>query len=77
MDRGSLCPILELAVLPKITPHDLRHTCAILLLSQNVHPKDVQGLLGHAKIAMTLDGYSHWMPSMGDQPAWAMDAALG
>jgi len=77
VDRGSLCPILERAVLPKITPHDLRHTCAILLLSQNVPPKYVQELLGHAKIAMTLDRYSHWMPSMGDHTARAMDAALG
>ena len=77
MDRGSLCPILERAGLPKITPHDLRHTCATLLLSQNVHPKYVQELLGHAKIAMTLDRCSHWKPSMGDHTARAMDAALG
>ncbi|MBA3951692.1 MAG: tyrosine-type recombinase/integrase [Rubrobacter sp.] len=61
----------------RITPHDLRHTCATLLLSQNVHPKYVQELLGHAKIAMTLDRYSHWIPSMGDHTARAMEAALG
>jgi integrase len=47
------------------------------LLSQNVHPKYVQELLGHAKIAMTLDRYSHWIPSMGDHTARAMEAALG
>lgn len=77
VDRGSLCPILERADLPKITPHDLRHTCATLLLSRSVHPMYVQELLGHAKIAMTLDRCSHWEPSMGDHTAPAMDAALG
>ncbi len=77
VDRGSLQPVLERAGLQRITPHDLRHTCATLLLSQNVHPKYVQELLGHAKIAMTLDRYSHWIPSMGDHTARAMEAALG
>lgn len=82
VDRGSLQPILKRAGLVspdghRITPHDLRHTCATLLLSQNVHPKYVQVLLGHAKIAMTLDRYSHWIPSMGNHTARAMEAALG
>jgi len=48
--------------------HDLRHTCATLLLSQNTHPKFVQELLGHATIATTLDTYSHAVPGMGDPP---------
>jgi hypothetical protein len=39
--------------------------------------KFVQELLGHASIAMTLDRYSHWIPSMGDQTARAMEAVLG
>lgn len=69
-------PILERAGLPDIRFHDLRHTCATLLLGQGVHPKYVQALLGHATIAMTLDLYSHWMPSMGRQAASAMDDAL-
>ena len=70
-------PILGRAGLPDIRFHDLRHTCATLLLGQGVHPKYVQTLLGHATIAMTLDLYSHWMPSMGRQAASAMDDALG
>jgi integrase len=57
--------------------HDLRHTCATLLLSRGVHPKIVQELLGHATIAMTLDTYSHYLPSMGDQASDAMGDALG
>ena len=39
--------------------HNLRHTCASLLLPQGVHPKLVQALLGHADIDTTLDTYSH------------------
>ena len=56
--------------------HDLWHTCATLLLSRGVHPKFVQELLGHATIAITLDTYSHVMPSMGDATAKAMEDAL-
>jgi integrase len=35
-----------------------------------------QELLGHATIAMTLDTYSHFLPSMGEQTVRAMEAAL-
>ena len=41
-------PLLERAGLPPIRWHDLRHTCATLLLGRSVHPKLVQHLLGHA-----------------------------
>jgi integrase len=73
----SFKPLLKRARLPEIRFHDLRHTCATLLLGRGVHPKFVQELLGHATIAMTLDTYSHYLPSMGDQAAGAMGEALG
>jgi integrase len=41
-----------------------------------VHPKFVQHLAGHASIQLTLDRYSHWMPSMDKHTASAMDKAL-
>jgi hypothetical protein len=69
-------PLLRRAGLPDIRWHDLRHTCATLLLSRGTHPKYVQQLLGHASIQLTLDRYSHWMPSMGKHTASAMDDAL-
>jgi integrase len=72
----SFKPLLRYADLPKIRFHDLRHTCATLLLGGGVHPKPVQELLGHATIAMTLDTYSHYLPSMGDQTAKAMEVVL-
>jgi integrase len=74
--QRSFAPLLKRAGLPHIRFHDLRHTCATLLLSRGVHPKFVQELLGHATIAITLDTYSHVMPSMGDATAKAMEDAL-
>ena len=69
--------LLRRAELPNIRWHDLRHTCATLLLGRGVHPALVQHLLGHASITMTLDRYSHWIPSMGRYTAESMDEALG
>jgi integrase len=57
--------------------YDLRHTCATLLLSRNIHPKYVQELLGHASIALTLDTYSHVIPGMDGGTGGAIDEALG
>jgi integrase len=74
--QRSLAPLLKKAGLPHIRFHDLRHTCATLLLLKGVHPKFVQELLGHATIAITLDTYSHVMPGMGDQTVTAMEDAL-
>ena len=69
---------LQRAGLPKSTRfHDLRHTCATLLLRQGVHPNFVQELLGHADVSLTLNVYSHVLPDMGDTTADAMEAALG
>jgi integrase len=70
-------PLLKAAGLPPIRWHDLRHTCATLLLARNVNPKLVQHLLEHASITMTLDRYSHWIPSMGRHAADGMGEALG
>jgi integrase len=74
--RRSFAALLRRANLPKIRFHDLRHTCATLLLSRNVHPKYVQELLGHANIAITLDTYSHVIPGMGDHAMRAMEDVM-
>jgi integrase len=70
-------PLLGRAGLPDIRFHDLRHTCATLLLAKGVHPKIVSEMLGHSSIAITLDTYSHVMPGMGEVAAAAMEDALG
>ncbi len=74
--RRSFASLLRRAGLNRIRFHDLRHTCATLLLGRNVHPKYVQELLGHANIAITLDTYSHVIPGMGDHAARAMEDTL-
>ena len=56
--------------------HELRSTCATILLRMGQHPKYVQELIGHANISITLDVYSHVLPGMGEGLADAMDGAL-
>jgi integrase len=56
--------LLKKAGLPDIRFHDLRHSAATLLLSMGVHPKIVQEILGHSEISMTMDVYSHVLPTM-------------
>jgi integrase len=70
---GKFERILKCAGLPQIRFHDLRHTCATLMLCEGVHVKIVQELLGHSNISITLDTYSHVLPGMGDEAASAMD----
>ncbi|HEY5158549.1 MAG TPA: site-specific integrase [Anaerolineales bacterium] len=62
--------------LPAIRFHDLRHTAATLMLQQGVHPKIVQERLGHADISMTLNIYSHVLPSMQEDAAEKLDELL-
>ena len=72
----SLTALLERAGLPPIRFHDLRHTCAILLLSRNVDPKVVSEMLGHSSIAIAVDTYSHALPNMQQSAVRALEEAL-
>jgi integrase len=69
-------PLLKRVGLPAISLHDLRHTCATILLVAGEHPKYVQELLGHASINIILDAYSHVIEGMDGGLAGAMDEAL-
>jgi len=60
--------------LPRVRFHDLRHAHATLLLLQGVHPKIVSERLGHASVGITLDTYSHVLPSLQSQAAEAFDS---
>lgn len=44
--------------------YDLRHTCATLMLAAGVNPKVASERLGHASVVITLDTYSHVLPTM-------------
>jgi integrase len=67
---------LKQSGLPEIRFHDLRHSSATLLLSLGVHPKVVQEILGHSQISMTLDIYSHVLPSMHQDAVARLNAAI-
>ena len=56
--------------------YDLRHTHASLLLLAGVHPKVVSERLGHSSIVITLDTYSHVIPSLQRESADKLDAVL-
>ena len=56
--------LLAKVELADIRFHDLRHSAATILLTMGVHPKVVQELLGHSSIAITMNVYSHLLPSM-------------
>lgn len=75
--KTSFYPLLERAGVPRIRFHDLRHTCATVLLAQGVHPKVVQEQLGHSQISLTLDTYSHVLPSLQQEAANEMDKMFG
>lgn len=57
--------------------YDLRHTAATLWLKKGIHVKVVSEMLGHAKVSLTLDIYSHVLPGMQEGAAKAMEAAFG
>jgi len=75
--RRSFHPALRRAGLRQIRFHDLRHTCASLLLAAGVGIKQVQAQLGHASAQVTLDVYSHLLPDAGSPGAAAFDSILG
>ena len=69
----SFKPLLAKANLPNIRFHDLRHTAATLLLAEGINPKIVQERLGHSQISLTLDTYSHVLPTMQREAASRLD----
>ena len=69
VDRAGLPPSTQF--------HDLRHTCATILLARGVDVVSVQRLLGHASAVTTLNVYAHYVPSMAEQTTAAIESALG
>jgi integrase len=63
----SFYNLIKKANLPSIRFHDLRHTHATLMLQQGVHPKIVSERLGHSNTRITMDIYSHVLPSMQEE----------
>lgn len=65
--------MLKTAGLPDMPFHSLRHTAGTLMLKEGINPKIVQERLGHADISLTLNIYSHVLPSMQDEAADKLD----
>ena len=63
------------ARIPRVTPHDLRHTAASLAVSAGANVKAVQKMLGHASAAMTLDIYADLFDDDLEAVATALDNA--
>lgn len=74
--RSWLTGALRRAKLPRLTPHDFRHTAASLAVSSGANVKAVQRMLGHKSAAMTLDVYADLFDSDLDSVADAMDQAV-
>lgn len=56
--------------------HDLRHTCAALLIAQGAHPKEIQERLGHSTITLTFDRYGHLFPSLDERLRDGLDKMI-
>ncbi|WP_154096236.1 tyrosine-type recombinase/integrase [Microbacterium testaceum] len=63
------------SIMPRVTPHDLRHTAASLAISAGANVKAVQRMLGHASAAMTLDTYADLFDDDLDDVASALDSS--
>lgn len=68
--------ILREAGLPSQRFHDLRHSCASLMLANGIHPRVVMEKLGHSEIALTMNTYSHPTPELQKDAARRMDDML-
>ncbi len=68
--------LLAQANLPHMRIHDLRHTSATLMLLMNIHPKVVSERLGHSDIRITLQLYSHAIPTLQTEAASKIDELL-
>ena len=68
--------VLETAGLARRRFHDLRHSCARLLLVQGVSPRVVMEVLGHSEIGVTINIYSHVIPEVQREAAERLDTPL-
>jgi integrase len=77
LKRRSYHPLLDRAKLKRVSFHALRHSAATLQLAAGVNPRVVQERLGHSTVQLTLDTYSHVLPTLGKDAAARIDALVG
>lgn len=66
----------EPVLLERVTPHELRHSYAAMMIAAGVNAKALQTFMGHAKITVTLDQYGHLMPGSEAEAAGLLDTYL-
>jgi integrase len=69
--------LLELAKLPHVRFHDLRHSAASLLIAEGVELVQVSQLLGHSELRVTADLYGHLQKQTAARAARLMDTLIG
>jgi len=75
--RRNYKPAVMAAELPEgLRFHDLRHTCAALLIANGRHLEEVKDYLGHSSIRVTSDRYGHLFPKARAELADALDATF-
>ncbi|MBU8880617.1 site-specific integrase [Bacillus sp. FJAT-29790] len=74
--RRTFRRLISQANIPEIKFHALRHTHATLLLSKGVNVKVISERLGHSNIKVTLDVYSHVLPTMQEEAVKQIDNLL-
>lgn len=68
--------VLNRAGLPDMRWHDMRHSCATLQLATGATPREIMETLGHSQITMTMNVYTHVVPTLQRDTADRMDALL-
>lgn len=66
-------PAVRDAALEPLRFHDLRHTCAALLIANGAHVKEIQTRLGHASITTTMNIYGHLLPNLDERTTSALE----
>lgn len=74
---GRYKALLKAAALPRIRFHDLRYSCASLLIAQGVKMEIVRDTLGHSTIGRTINTYVHLLPETQRHAAEAIDLLFG
>jgi len=74
--RRTFNRLIKVADVPKIRFHDLRHTHATVLFSKRVNVKVISERLGHSNIKVTLDTYSHVLPTMQEDAVRKLDEIM-
>jgi len=76
LTRRVFNPALTEAKLRRIRVHDLRHTCASLLIAQNESPKYIQKQMRHSSVQVTFDTYGHLFPDTNRKASKRLDSTI-